>query len=158
MLLVVLVSSGSLLVGTASAHSEVFERAPAAGQVVGGTVDRVDISFWSPIESGVISLTGPDGVIDVEDAVLASSGRVLTADFEALTSAGPYVVTHSELSSDGDSQTAQFAFIFDPTSDERVVPLLAGGTGPNWVLLGGIGGVILVLAGVFWPGRSSKKG
>lgn len=158
MFLVVVVASGSLLVGTAAAHSEVFERAPATGQVVGGTVDRVDISFWTPIESGQITLVGPDGAIATEEAVLASSGRVITADFDPLTTPGPYVVTHSELSLDGDSQTAQFAFIFDPESDDRVVPLLVGDAGPNWVLLGGISGVILVLAGLFWPGRSSKKG
>lgn len=156
--LVVLVSIGSLLVGTASAHSEVFERAPATGQVVGGTVDRVDISFWTPIESGVISLSGPNGeAIDVNDAVLATNGRVLSTEFAPLSEPGPYVVTHSERSVDGDTQTAQFAFIFDPTSEERVVPLVTGDDGPNWVLLGGISGVLLIFAGLFWPGRSSKK-
>lgn len=139
------------------AHSEVFERAPTSGQVLGGTVDHVDISFWTPVSSAEILLTGPDDLpIPVGETMLLSEGRVITADFEPLVEPGGYVVTHSELSDDGDVQTAQFAFTFDPDSDVRITPLVVRDDGPNWVVLGGLAGVILILAGFFWPGRSRK--
>lgn len=139
------------------AHSEVFERAPASGQVLGGTVDHIDISFWAPVASGEILLAGPDDrPISVGETTLLSNGRVVTTDFEALVEPGRYVVTHTELADDGDIQTASFAFTFDPESDARLTSLVARDDGPNWVLLGGVTGVILLLAGFFWPGRSRK--
>lgn len=154
---IVVVALGLGLAEQVAAHSEVFERAPESGQVVGGTVDHIDISFWVPVESGEITLTDPNGEpVDVGATELTANGRITTVDFSALTEQGSYVVTHTELSEDGDTQTAQFAFIYDPSSDARVVPLLERDTGPNWVLLGGLGGVILILAGLFWPGRSSN--
>lgn len=154
----VIVALGWILTDQVAAHSEVFERAPASGQVVGGTVEHVDISFWVPVSSSEILLTDPTGEpVDVGATELAANGRVATTNFSALTEAGSYVVTHTELADDGDSQTAEFAFTYDPSSTARVVPLLERDTGPNWVLLGGLAGVILVLAGLFWPGRSSKS-
>ncbi len=155
---IVVVALGFVLADQVAAHSEVFERAPASGQVVGGAVDHIDISFWVPVASGEITLTDSSGEpVEVGATELSANGRVLSVGFSALTEQGGYVVTHTELSEDGDSQTAQFAFVYDPSSDARVVPLLERDTGPNWVLLGGLAGVILILAGLFWPGRSSKK-
>ncbi len=139
------------------AHSEVFERAPETGQVVTGTVDHVDISFWAVIESGEISLVDPNGdAVPVGETVLAPNGRISSVDFEPLTVEGRYTVTHSELSFDGDFQEATFAFIYNASAGDQVATLIARDTGPNWVLLGVIGGVILVLAGIFWPGRSES--
>lgn len=153
----VIIAVGGLMVAPLQAHSEVFERAPAAGQVVGGTVDRIDISFWAPIAAGEIQVNGPDDQpIAVGDTVLAENLRIITADIPQLDVAGTYVVTHTELADDGDEQTARFAFTYDPTSSERVTPLIARDTGPNWVLLGAVGGAILLLAGLFWPGRAKN--
>lgn len=155
---VVLVALGLTAVDQVAAHSEVFERAPASGQVVGGTVDHVDISFWVPVTSGEILLTDPSGEpVSVGPTELAANGRIVSTEFAPLTEPGAYVVTHTELAEDGDSQTAQFAFTFDPSSDGRIVALLERQTGPNWLLLGGLAGVILILAGLFWPGRSKKS-
>lgn len=153
---IVVLAFGGLLVAPLAAHSEVFERAPESGQVVGGTVDHVDISFWAPIESGVILLAGPSGEpIAVSDTVLAENRRIISTDFDALDEPGTYVVTHTELADDGDVQTARYNFIYDPTSNERVGSLIERDTGPNWVFLGAGAGVILVLVGFFWPGRKS---
>jgi len=153
----VVVSIGGIFVSALNAHSEVWERAPSAGQAVGGTVDRVDISFITPIESGVILLAGPDGEpLAVSDTVLAENKRIITVEFDALVEPGAYVVTHTELSNDGDVQTDRFQFIYDPENDGRFSPLIDTDAGPNWILLAGMGGVILILAGIFWPGRSAK--
>lgn len=146
-------------VGPAAAHSEVFERAPASGQVVGGVVDHIDISFWVPVASGDIGLLDPDGVpVDVGATTLSASGRIASVEFVPLEMQGTYVVTHTELSEDGDTQTDAFAFTYDPESAEELGSLISRDTGPNWLVLGGIAGLILVLAGIFWPGRSAKKG
>ena len=137
------------------AHSEVFERAPESGQVVTGTVDHVDISFWSEIESGEIELLDPNlELVAVSDTVLAPNGRIVSVDFEPLTVEGRYIVTHSELSFDGDFQEAKYLFYYNASEGESLATLIARDTGPNWPLLAGVGGVILVLAGVFWPGRT----
>ncbi len=140
------------------AHSEVFERAPEMGQVVTGTVDHVDISFWAVIESGEITLVDPNGdAVDVGETALAPNGRISSVDFEPLTVEGRYTVTHSELSFDGDFQEASYSFVYNASEGDQVATLIARDTGPNWVLLGVIGGVILVLAGIFWPGRSAER-
>jgi len=141
-----------------AAHTEVFERSPASGRVVGGTIDHIDISFWAAVSASEIRLTDPLGEpVDVEATELLANGRIATTNFAPLTEPGEYVVIHSELASDADSQTARFSFTYDPSSDARAVALFERDTGPNWVLLGGLGGVILILAGLFWPGRSSKS-
>ena len=88
---------------------------------------------------------------------LVSDGRIATTTFSELTEPGRYTVTHTELSPDGDIQTAEWFFVFDPESDNRAFPLSAAtapGGGPNWVLLSGVTGVILILAGILWPKRS----
>ena len=158
-LALVIVPLCSFLVRPLGAHSEVFERAPASGQAVGGTVDHVDISFWVPVATADITLQGPDGeAIPVGPSTLSANKRVASVDFSPLTEPGNYIVTHTELSDDGDTQTAQFGFIYDPDSGEELQSLIARESGPNWLLLGGVAGVVLVLAGLFWPGRSSKKG
>lgn len=139
------------------AHTEVWQRSPEIGQEYGGTVNQVQISFFAMVESSEISIVDANGTsIDVGPATLEQGNRIAVADFPALTDAGTYVVTHSELAEDGDTQTASFQFFFNPESSNEVVSLIAGDAGPNWVLLGLISGVVLILAGLFWPGRSSQ--
>ena len=146
-----------VLSGTASGHSEVFERAPAIGQVVTGDVDHVDISFWLPVTETAISLIGPDGnEIAVGEPELAPNSQITSVDFEPLTVEGRYTVNHVETSVDGDVQEGTFSFIFNATEGEEIVSLVARNTGPNWVLLVFITGVVMFLAGIFWPGRTSK--
>ena len=158
-LALVMVPLCSFLAGPLGAHSEVFERAPASGQAVGGTVDHVDISFWVPVATADIKLQGPDGeAIAVGPSTLSANKRIASVEFSPLTEAGNYIVTHTELSDDEDTQTAQYGFTYDPDGGEELQSLITRENGPNWVLLGGVSGVILLLAGLFWPGRSSKKG
>ena len=140
-----------------AAHTEVWQRSPAAGQAYGGTIDEIQISFVASVASTEMTMVGPnDEPIEMTELRLESADRVAVAEFAPLTEAGRYLVTHSELAADGDIQTDSFQFFFDPTSSQEVVPLL-GQDGPNWPLLGGLAGVILILAGLFWPGRSSRS-
>lgn len=144
-----------LLVGSAQAHSEVFERAPALGQVVGGTVDHVDISFWNVVSEASIEVVDPNGQpIDVGETQVTTNGRITTVDFAPLTVEGRYTVNHVETSFDGDVQEGAFSFVFDQAEGGELAPLVARTNGPNWVLLAFVSGVILFLAGIFWPGRS----
>ncbi len=155
-----IVAFSAVLVTPLAAHTEVFERSPVAGEAVGGTVDQIDISFWAQVLSSNITVVDPNGA-DMETDItrLVSDGRIATTSFDELTIPGRYTVTHTELSPDGDIQSAEFFFVFDPESDSRALPLSAAtsdGGGPNWVLLAAVSGVILILAGLMWPKRSNK--
>lgn len=147
-----------LSTGSAQAHSEVFERAPALGQVVTGDVDHVDISFFLPVTESSISLVDPDGnEIAVTEAELATNGQITSVEFEPLSVEGRYTVNHVETSIDGDVQEGTFSFIFNSTEGEEIASLIARNTGPNWVLLVFLTGVIMFLAGTFWPGRTRRS-
>ena len=77
-----------------------------------------------------------------------------------MTEPGRYVVTHTELSTDGDIQTEEWFFVLDPTSENRIVPIgtaTLGDGGPNWILLLGGAGVVMILAGLLWPKKSSTS-
>ena len=141
-----------LLTTSAQAHSEVFERAPAQGQVVTGTVDHVDISFWNVVTEGEISLVDPNGdPVAVGETELATNQRVSSVAFAPLTIEGRYIVNHVETSIDGDVQEGTFSFIYNASDGEEVATLFARDTGPNWPLLGLILGIVLIVAGVLWP-------
>ena len=157
-LVVMAILLGGVFVSPLGAHTEVFERAPVAGQPIGGVVDQVNISFWAEVLTSRITLTGPDGeAIEVTNTELTSENRIASTSFPELTEPGRYVVTHTELSTDGDIQTAEFFFVLDPTSENRLLELVPGappGDGPNWILLLGASGLILIAAGVLWPKKS----
>lgn len=139
----------------AQAHSELRERAPAADSVV-GEVTHIDLLFWTPIAGAEIQLFGPDQTeIEVGETSVSDSGLISTVEFPALTQPGVYAVTHTETSVDTDVQTAAFTFTLDPDSEVVVASLLERPTGPNWVILAAVAGVVLVLAGLFAPRRSS---
>ena len=147
---------GLVFVQPLGAHTEVFERAPLAGQPVGGTIDRVDISFWESVLSSNIRLAGPDGAeIEVETTELVTGNQIATASFPELTEEGRYTVTHTELSRDGDIQTQEWFFVFDPSAEARFIALADTGGSANWIVLLGASGVVLILAGVLWPKKRS---
>jgi len=141
-------------VGQAQAHSEVFERAPALGQVVTGTVDHVDVSFFLQVTDSDISLTDPNGdEVAVGETEIAPNGQIISVNFDPLTVEGRYTVNHVDTSIDGDVQENAFSFIFNATEGEQVASLIIRDSGPNWPLLALVFGVMLTFAGLFWPGR-----
>ncbi len=153
-----LLAASAAFVAPLGAHTEVWQRSPDRGLEYGGTVDSIQISFFATVQSSKISLADGNGVaIEVGPTTLERGDRVAVAEFPALTEAGPYIVTHTELAPDGDIQTDAYQFFFDPDSDNEMVSLVDISEGPNWVLLGIISGVVLILAGLFWPGRSERR-
>lgn len=142
------------LAGPALAHAEVRERAPAAGQTLGGRVDHIDISFDGPVVTAEILLLGPDGEqIDVGETMIRRDGLITSVEFPPLSVPGNYTVSHVELAADGDEQRAAFGFVYDPDSEERLASLVARDDGPNWVVLGAIGAAVLLAVGLFAPRR-----
>ena len=102
---------GLLGAGPLSAHTEVWQRSPEQGAVYGGTIDEIQISFFSAIESSKIGILAPNGdAIEVGETTLESQNRIAVVEFPPLVEPGAYVVSHSELASDGDIQTAAFQF------------------------------------------------
>lgn len=141
-----------------SAHSEVRLRAPDARQTVGGEVDHIDILYWTPIRTASISLVGPIGAVDVGETTVSDTNLVASVEFDPLTEPGDYVVQHTELSADGDTTDALYAFSYDPESATVLESLVdREGGGPNWLILGGALGIVLVAVGVFWPGRGKGE-
>jgi len=141
-----------------SAHSEVRLRAPDARQTVGGEVDHIDILYWTPIRSASIDLIGPNGAVDVGETAVSDTNLVASVEFDPLTEPGDYVVQHTELSADGDTTDALYAFSYDPQSATVLASLVdREGGGPNWLILGGALGIALVAVGVFWPGRGKDQ-
>lgn len=157
-LFVVIVASTVALAVPLGAHAEIRSSAPEARQVVGGEVDHVDILYWVPgVRSAAIEVISPSGPIEVGETTISVSNTVASVEFAPLTEPGDYLVRHKELSVDGDETEGLFAFSFDPESSNVVGSLAErGGDGPNWLILGGALGLILVAVGVFWPGR--RKG
>lgn len=151
----------AVLVGAAApvvAHAEIRERAPAAGQILGGRVDHVDILYLGPIERAEIVLLGPDGErIEIGEAEIRRNGLIVTVDFDPLTVPGSYTVAHRELAADGDEQSDAYAFEYDPDSDGRLESLFERDTGPNWLVLGGIGAIVLVALIAFMPRRGARE-
>jgi len=153
-LIAVLVGVLLAVPGTAHGHSEVRFRAPAADQILGGEIAHVDIQYWTPVESAVIRLTDPDGrVLTTEDTVVSSRGFVASAAFDSITVPGTYKVDHVEVSLDGDQQVGEYQFVFDPDSDVRIESLAERSDGPNWLLLAGIGVIVVGIAGLVIPRR-----
>lgn len=147
----------ALFAAPAGAHTEVWQRSPDAGIAYGGTIDRVQISFFATVSSSEITVEGPDGAaVAVGETKLEVGDRIAVVEFPPIETPGTYLVTHTELAADGDTQTAQYQFFYDPTSENEAPSLILGDDGPNWVLLGIIAGVILILAGLFWPGTSER--
>lgn len=158
LLLVASVVASIGLASTAGAHSEVFERAPAVGQVVTGEVDHIDISFFAAIDDASIALLDPSGEpVEVGETVVADNQRITTVEFAPLVAEGRYTVVHEELSSDGDVQESAFSFIYSATEGEQVATLFAQDSGPNWLLLGGLALIILGVAGFFLPKQAKSR-
>ena len=144
------------LVSPAQGHSEVFERAPALGQVVTGNVDHVDISFWTVVTEGQISLVDPNGnEVAVSETDLATNQRITSVGFDSLTVEGRYRVNHVETSIDGDVQEGTFSFVYNASDGAEVATLFGRSSGPNWPLLALIFGIVLIAAGALWP-RASR--
>ncbi|MGI9607645.1 MAG: copper resistance protein CopC [Acidimicrobiales bacterium] len=134
-----------------AAHSEVRERSPAPGQILGGTVSRVEILFFVPVETAEITIDGPDGPVDHEPVQLSIAQTVSWVSFQALETPGDYTVTHTETSADGDEQTASFGFRYDPESTVERSPIIAISEGPNWPVLGAIALVVVALVAILAP-------
>lgn len=138
-----------------AAHTEVWQRSPEQGQAYGGTIDELQISFFATIESGDITILDPnDEPVAVGPTTLAQGDRIAVVEFPALEIPGRYLVTHTELAADGDIQTATYQFFYEPGNENEAQSLIIGDDGPNWALLGIIAGVVMILGGLFWPGRS----
>lgn len=153
----VLLSTG----GIAGGHAEVRFRIPEDNQVVGGTVDHVDLQYWTPVETATIRVTGPDdSEIAVGETIVSARGFRASVDFDPLSESGVYRVDHTELSGDGDTQVGEFQFAYDPESPERIGSLVEEDSGPNWLLLAAIAVIVVGAAALLVPKRrrSSKAG
>ncbi|WP_419924335.1 copper resistance CopC family protein [Candidatus Poriferisocius sp.] len=166
--LALLLSLLAVFSNTAAAHAEMRRSAPKPGQVVGGTVDRVEMEFREPIQPHDLNgaaLQYPDGT-----RILTAStvdGHLVRGRFDPLTEPGRYTVIWELLDqSDGDWATEEFDFTYDPaaTPPEWLPESAAEGSGGE----GGISGSTLALvviipvavalaAWLFWPRKRKSR-
>jgi methionine-rich copper-binding protein CopC len=107
--IVLALTTAIALATSASAHSKSEQTTPANEAVV-ATVDKIEIRFDDPMRVTAISLTGPDG--DVE--IARETGLDPVATFRAVPvaaiSAGVYTVEWRGLSADGHPMQSSFGF------------------------------------------------
>jgi methionine-rich copper-binding protein CopC len=120
-----------LAVQPAGSHTELSEGRPGAGQEVGGTIDKVELEFRSPIEDAEIRVFEPDGTEITGPDHTEVDGAVATQEIETITETGQHQITYTVLSVDGDLQNGAYVFTYDPEAD----PLPSENSGGSTVLL-----------------------
>ncbi len=139
------------MVSVADAHANLLASSPAAGQSVGGTVDRLQLVFDEPISELVVRVDAPEGV-SVEPTIGEITEQQYDLTFEPLTVEGTYVVRYEFLSLDTDRVELALQFDFDRSAPEALPlsgPILIPRDSSNWwqwTLVGGLAVVVLALA------------
>ncbi len=139
------------MVSVAAAHANLLASSPAAGQSVGGTVDRLQLVFDEPISELVVRVEAPEGAT-VEPAIGQITEQQYDLTFEPLTVEGAYVVRYEFLSLDTDRVELALRFDFDRSAPAALPlsgPMLVPRETTNWwqwLLVGGLAVVVLALA------------
>ena len=105
----------------AAAHTEVLRSSPAPAEVVGGTVDEVELTFLDPVLPGAEIVVLDDLGQPVEGLAateLSEDGTVARVGFAPLETAGGYVVDYAFTAEDGDRQRQTYRFTYQP-ADRR---------------------------------------
>ena len=107
-----------LIATPAAAHSSLGEASPGPGDLVGGTLDSLELVFLDGVSEPAVTLRAPDGT-DIDTTVSQPSGLEVRAEFDALQEPGQYIVDWSLVSADGDDTSAAYSFSFDPNAPPR---------------------------------------
>jgi methionine-rich copper-binding protein CopC len=124
-----------LAVQPAGSHSELGGARPGVGQEVGGTIDRIELEFRSPIEDAEIRVFEPDGTEITGPGHTEVDGAVATQEIETITETGQHQVTYTVLSVDGDLQDGAYVFTYDPEADPLPSEDVGGSTVLLWVFV-----------------------
>jgi methionine-rich copper-binding protein CopC len=109
--------------GAALAHTDLLQGSPGPAQLVGGTVDFVDLVFVAAVSDARIDLTGPDGS-PVPGQMEVSDGQIVRYRMEPIDEPGRYLVSYRIRSADGDDTGAEYSFSYDP---DALQPIRIGG-------------------------------
>ncbi len=153
-LALVVASLGNLVVaaGPASAHASLIQSSPGPGQVVGGTLDFVDLAFVDVVSQAKV-LVSHNG-IEVPGTTAADSGVIIRFTFnQPLTDPGRYDVTYSWLASDGHPTEEVYAFTYQPSAKPAFRIGQPGGPstspgGRSWLKIGIFAVLVVALAGL----------
>ena len=99
---------------TAGAHSELSEARPGAGQEVGGTIDKIELEFRSPITDAEIRVFDPQNEELTGPEHTEVDGTIATQEIETITTPGQHQVTYKVIALDGDAQDNAYVFTYDP--------------------------------------------
>ncbi|NNE73139.1 MAG: hypothetical protein HKN26_05700, partial [Acidimicrobiales bacterium] len=110
----------SIVGASAGAHTELAIAVPDIGARVGGTVDRIELTFFGPIEDPTVFVETPsDATIEGKIERPAPNGVWLALE-RPLDETGQHIVRYAATSTDGDRDQQAYAFVYDPTSPPAV--------------------------------------
>ncbi len=118
----------ALVAGSATvalAHAEVLGSSPASGSTVGGDIERIDIVFGDLVANAVVTVTGPDGVVEGE--MVQAEGQVVAFGLDGkIKTEGQYKVEFEfDSINDADFVELEFAFEYEDGAPEPL-PVVAG--------------------------------
>lgn len=143
------------------AHAEVIGSSPASGSTVGGDIERIDIVFGDLVSNAVITVTGPDGVLDGE--MVQTAGQVVAFGLDdKLKTEGQYKVEFEfDSLDDQDFVELEYAFTYDSDALEPL-PVVAGArnerSGAGSIAIGVLAASTVALAGLLaWRYRKLAR-
>ncbi len=142
--------------GPAWAHTQVQRAVPGPGERVSGVVDHVELTFLDPIDPSVtIAVTGEDGrpVPGLGTVEVRADHRQATVRFDALRTAGAYVVDYRFAGTDGDVQSQSYRFTYRPAAGED-----SGSGGPTAAVIGAAAVALVLALGVVVAIRRRRNG
>lgn len=126
----------------ALAHAELTASTPAKGASLATAPKELQLTFSEPVSPISIKVTGPGGATWTVGEI-AVQDKVVTAPLQAVGPAGPYTLTYTVKSDDGDDVTGTVAFTMTaaspastttaPAPSGQAAPADGGGGVPAWV-------------------------
>lgn len=115
-LLVVIVAAVVSTPARAAAHTELDVAVPGPGASVGGTVDRIELTYFGPsVSDPNVTVRGP-GERTVSGEVTDVTDATVTYEMDALEEEGQYIVEWKVTAFDGVDAESAFAFTYDEDS------------------------------------------
>ncbi|MEM8925631.1 MAG: copper resistance protein CopC [Actinomycetota bacterium] len=144
---------GTALLGPtapAFAHTDLLQASPGPGQLVGGTVEVIDLVFTEPITEARVTVTR-DGQ-DVPGTMVNTDGIIIRFELdEPITEPGRYDVRYEMISFDLDDTADGFFFEYEPSAPEPFrLGVVQEPEGTNWVMVAASAVLMAALAGLLF--------
>lgn len=167
--LAVLAACIALLLGVpapAQAHATLLFTTPTADGAVPSSPPDIQLVFDQPVvpTDSALTLTGPDGDIEVGAAVLSHGGQVLSVPVRERLEPGEYEVAWGVTARDGDSMAGEFRFAIGSSAGLSLTSQTPATPGAGligvlrWLLFAGLALLLGGMTGERLAARSTEPG